>query len=314
MVRSLQKVFRVILFMAYLSVLCAADFPYSVPASLSVHESTEPLIPEDPPVRRPDVLELKMRLMELGFYKGPLDDVYEPEAWDAVKAFQKSFWLDPTGVVDETTWKALGHGVERINIPAAGPIPQGTVRLEVDTENLILTVYVGDSTWKSYPVAVGKWTSLTPVGEWKIVEMGLSPGGPFGSRWMALDVPWGSYGIHGTNRPWSIGSYASTGCIRMYNEDVEELYDLCEIGTRVKIKGVRPYLSFDAPLRRGSTGPEVVMLQEVLREMGFDPGPCDGRFGERTETCVSEVNWVFGLGRDKEADGDVYTLLGIRGG
>ena len=75
--------------------------------------------------------------------------------------------------------------------------------------------------WKAYPVAVGKWATLTPVGEWKIIEKGFETGGAFGTRWMALDVPWGGYGIHGTNRPWSIGTYASLGCVRMFNEDVE---------------------------------------------------------------------------------------------
>ena len=42
-------------------------------------------------------------------------------------------------------------------------------------------------------------------------------------------------GIHGTNNPASIGKAASKGCIRMYNADVEALYDMVEIGTPVSI-------------------------------------------------------------------------------
>ena len=54
---------------------------------------------------------------------------------------------------------------------------------------------------------------------------------------MGLDVPWGGYGIHGTNRPWSIGTYASLGCVRMFNEDIEELFEIVAPGTRVVITG-----------------------------------------------------------------------------
>jgi lipoprotein-anchoring transpeptidase ErfK/SrfK len=41
------------------------------------------------------------------------------------------------------------------------------------------------------------------------------------------------YRIHGTNAPWSIGSAVSSGCIRLRNEDVVDLYDRVSVGTRV---------------------------------------------------------------------------------
>ena len=43
------------------------------------------------------------------------------------------------------------------------------------------------------------------------------------------------YGIHGTNRPTSIGKAASHGCIRMRNQDVEELFDLVQVGDEVEL-------------------------------------------------------------------------------
>jgi hypothetical protein len=43
------------------------------------------------------------------------------------------------------------------------------------------------------------------------------------------------YGIHGTNRPTSIGKAASHGCIRMRNQDVEELFELVEVGDAVEL-------------------------------------------------------------------------------
>ncbi len=43
------------------------------------------------------------------------------------------------------------------------------------------------------------------------------------------------YRIHGTTEPWSIGTNASSGCIRMFNEDAIDLYQRCPIGTRVLV-------------------------------------------------------------------------------
>lgn len=284
-----------------------------VPAYMAVHETDDPLVPADPPPKRHDVYDLKVRLRDLGLYDGFLDEIYDEGAVLAVQQLQRIFWLEPNGVVCKSTWRALAYGVTRSQSPAAGPRPDGAVRIEVDTEKLELAVYVGETQWKTYPVAAGKWTTLSPVGEWKIIDKGYEQGGAFGSRWMALDVPWGGYGIHGTNRPWSIGSYASGGCIRMHNEDVEELYDMVAIGTRVTVRGPRPYLNLNQPIRQGTSGPEVVVLQERLRDMGFDAGPCDGRYWEKTAASVKELKEVFGLGSGTGAAVDVLAFLGLRG-
>ncbi|HHY11272.1 MAG TPA: L,D-transpeptidase family protein [Firmicutes bacterium] len=284
-----------------------------VPSALRFHETDEPLIPATPPVKRHDVYDLKVRLTELGFYTGPVDETYDAETVKGVKAFQKSYWLDPTGVVGQTTWKALSVGVSRPSHVGSKELPDGEIHLEVDTEKAELKVLAGDTVWKTYPVAVGKWATLTPVGEWKIVDKGFESGGAFGTRWMALDVPWGGYGIHGTNRPWSIGSYASLGCVRMFNEDIEELFELVSIGTRVRILGYRPSLDFGRAFGPGTIGPEVVRLQEALREFGFDAGPSDGRYGPRTELAVQEIRDIFGLGRQGWASIDVFVLLQVEG-
>ncbi len=58
------------------------------------------------------------------------------------------------------------------------------------------------------------------------------PSNPLGYRWLGL---YGNYGIHGTNAPWSIGRSVSHGCIRMYEEDVEELFESVPMGTPVEI-------------------------------------------------------------------------------
>jgi len=89
---------------------------------------------------------------------------------------------------------------------------------------------------KTYPVAVGKPSTPTPTGVFKIVNKVINPSGILGTRWMGLSIPNGTYGIHGTNNPSSIGKFISNGCVRMYNSDVEELFPQINIGTPVIIK------------------------------------------------------------------------------
>jgi lipoprotein-anchoring transpeptidase ErfK/SrfK len=86
----------------------------------------------------------------------------------------------------------------------------------------------------SFPVAVGKGQTPTPVGNWHIINKKiLTDNSVFGSRWLGLNHP--GYGIHGTNQPDSIGTAVSHGCIRMYNADVEQLFQLVSVGTPVII-------------------------------------------------------------------------------
>ena len=93
----------------------------------------------------------------------------------------------------------------------------------------------GNRPFRKYPVAIGKQGTPSPIGEWKIIDKDYDWGGAFGVRWMGLNTPWGNYGIHGTNNPWSIGSPVSAGCIRMFNEDVLQIFEWVSVGTRVKI-------------------------------------------------------------------------------
>ncbi len=58
-------------------------------------------------------------------------------------------------------------------------------------------------------------------------------GNPLGAR--ALYLGSSLYRIHGTNEPWTIGTNVSSGCIRMMNEDVEDIYGRVRVGTRVVV-------------------------------------------------------------------------------
>jgi L,D-transpeptidase ErfK/SrfK len=59
------------------------------------------------------------------------------------------------------------------------------------------------------------------------------PDNPLGSRWMTIGKT--SYGIHGTNVRWSIGREATHGCLRLYEDEIERLYDRVREGTRIQI-------------------------------------------------------------------------------
>lgn len=113
------------------------------------------------------------------------------------------------------------------------PLAPSPVSITVSIQAKLLSLYRQGSFIKAYPVATGKPTTPSPVGTFTIVNKQLDPGGPFGTRWMGLSEP--HYGIHGNNNPPSIGTAASNGCIRMYNKDVEDLFNLVPVGTVVRI-------------------------------------------------------------------------------
>ena len=105
--------------------------------------------------------------------------------------------------------------------------------ITINRVNHTLTLYQDNRVYKVYPVAVGKPTTPTPKGTFRIINKANNPGGPFGARWIGLSSP--GIGIHGTNNPSSIGNSVSHGCIRMQNKDVIELNQLVPIGTTVTI-------------------------------------------------------------------------------
>ncbi|ABO48643.1 ErfK/YbiS/YcfS/YnhG family protein [Desulforamulus reducens MI-1] len=115
------------------------------------------------------------------------------------------------------------------------------IELLIDPQSRQINVYIGKQLSKSYPVGVGKATTPTPAGNYQVVNKVTHPGGILGTRWLGLNIPGGNYGIHGTSNPSSIGKLVSAGCIRMYNENVEELFPMIPVGTPVEIKAVPGY-------------------------------------------------------------------------
>lgn len=141
----------------------------------------------------------------------------------------------------DTTWELVKriNGIKDENVIRVGEplkVPRGPFDVVVDKSELTLTVYLRGNFVKEYKVGIGK-NGCTPEGEFH-VENKLTkpvwihegkhysygdPGNPLGTHWIGFS---GQYGIHGTKERDSIGKEASKGCIRMLNEDVEELFSL----------------------------------------------------------------------------------------
>jgi lipoprotein-anchoring transpeptidase ErfK/SrfK len=127
----------------------------------------------------------------------------------------------------------------------------------IDTNNRFLYLVMDGGKARRYGVGVGKpgfewagvhkvtrkaeWPDWTPPsemigreaakGHYLPARMDGGPENPLGARAMYLGST--LYRIHGTNAPWTIGSAVSSGCIRLRNEDVVDLYERVKVGTRV---------------------------------------------------------------------------------
>lgn len=243
-----------------------------------------------PPMAGPDVAILQTRLRERGLYQGALSGRYEADTDAAVRAFQQSQNLAVTGVVDNSTWMTLGLG------PLPDPLSPSTAAIIIDTTRRTLSLYRSDRLERSYPIAVGKPDTPTPLGDWIITQKTMNPGGPFGARWMRISVPWGGYGIHGTDNPSSIGTAASHGCVRLNNDAVIELYDLVELGTPVKITGATFTGRLLAP--GVEPGPDVLDAQRKLQILGYYRGDLDAYYGPLTVAAVRSFQADAGLAAD----------------
>lgn len=164
-----------------------------------------------------------------------------------------------TGVYDAATIKAVRKFQQKTNQPVdgiAGPIVLASLtgRIVIDQSELRLYFYLHGKLKLTYRVATGMPAYPTPNGSFRVVVMaknptwippdspwakGLEPippgdGNPLGTRWIGLSAP--GVGIHGTNADWSIGSYASHGCVRMHIWEVEELFEYVKVGMPVVIR------------------------------------------------------------------------------
>jgi L,D-transpeptidase ErfK/SrfK len=151
-------------------------------------------------------------------------------------------------------------------IPEPGTIvrlPTRFVLPDADEEGLVVNIpemrlfdYTGDKEPQVFSVAIGDEADPSILGEFRVgkkredptwhvpesiraespelpKQVPPGPDNPLGSRWMTIGRT--SYGIHGTNARWSIGREATHGCLRLYEDEVQRLYDRIPEGTRIQI-------------------------------------------------------------------------------
>ncbi|MGD7008779.1 L,D-transpeptidase family protein [Metabacillus sp. 84] len=194
---------------------------------------------------------------------------------------------------------------------------------------------------KVFKVGTGRSQSLTPEGKFKVVNKivnrpyyskgipGGDPRNPLGNRWLGLNArgTWGTtYAIHGNSNPASIGGYVSSGCVRMYDHEVEWLYNQVPINTPVVITtsgksfsslgkmygalsgGESPGSAYPL-LKKGSRGAAVSDLQRKLTGIGYRTNGIDGIFGSNTERAVLSFQKARGLTVDGIAGPQVWGAL-----
>jgi L,D-transpeptidase ErfK/SrfK len=135
------------------------------------------------------------------------------------------------------------EGARSVETPA-------TRRVIVSIPDRKLALLENDQVVGIYPVAVGALVSPSPVGTFTIVNRVSNPtyykpgkivgpgrANPIGTRWIGLSAK--GYGIHGTDAPASIGFAKSHGCIRLRNQDVEQLFARVRSGDVVELHAER---------------------------------------------------------------------------
>jgi L,D-transpeptidase ErfK/SrfK len=126
----------------------------------------------------------------------------------------------------------------------------------INLADMRLYSFAKDEAMRSYPIGIGREGLSTPLGRTTIVrkvrnptwrptarmrrddpmlpaEVPAGPDNPMGTR--ALYLGFAPYAIHGTNRPFAVGRHVSSGCLRLYTRDIEDLYDRVGVGTKVAI-------------------------------------------------------------------------------
>ena len=176
--------------------------------------------------------------------------------------------LQPGAIEDDNSPSALPERLRRAVVAYNTREAPGTI--VIDTGHTALYYVLGGNRAIRYGVGVGRqgfmwsgvqtisrkaeWPDWHPPGEMIARQpylprfMAGGPGNPLGARAMYLGSS--QYRIHGTNDPTTIGKFVSSGCIRLTNEDVEDLFNRVNVGTRVVVLPGNGMPRYEASSRR----------------------------------------------------------------
>jgi lipoprotein-anchoring transpeptidase ErfK/SrfK len=199
--------------------------------------------------------------------------------------------LPPEDQPEQGPAKELPERFKRQMVDYPTKEPAGT--LIVDTPNTYLYLVLGNGKAMRYGIGVGRegftWSGterITRMAEWpdwhppaEMIErqpylprfMAGGESNPLGAR--ALYLGKTVYRIHGTNQPSTIGQTVSSGCIRLVNSDIEDLYQRVQVGTKVVVLPGKPagssHVASQAPAPAGSQpAPQSISPQPLLPPEG----------------------------------------------
>jgi L,D-transpeptidase ErfK/SrfK len=144
-------------------------------------------------------------------------------------------------------------------LPSHRVIPDAPERgmvINLSERRLYLFDDGGSENVRSWPIGIGRFGFTTPLGKTKIVRKAMDPvwrptpemraespdlpaavpagpDNPLGKY--ALYLGWQYYAVHGTNKPWGIGRQISRGCIRLYPEDIADVFQVVDVGMKVTV-------------------------------------------------------------------------------
>jgi len=187
----------------------------------------------------------------------------------------------------------------------------------------------------TFPVSVGKMDWRTPMGVTRIVDkrknpswsppesvrkehaargepplpkvVGPGPDNPLGAYAMRLAIPGGAYLIHGTNNPDAVGMAVTHGCLRMYPEDVERLFQAVSVGTPVAL--------INEPIKISRVEGEIwleVHPPVDAQGQGVEPNVEDfeSRLDQLLGPTQTAIHWDIALQALREASG-IPQVIGI---
>jgi lipoprotein-anchoring transpeptidase ErfK/SrfK len=206
----------------------AAPAPYGSPGVI------DPSYPNEPAIRPPGTIGA-------------------PQSIQPTDPRQSVASLPPEDQPEVGEPKALPEQFRRQLVDYQTKEPAGT--LVIDTPNTYLYLVLGNGKALRYGIGVGRegftWAGherISKMQEWpdwhppsEMIQrqpylprfMAGGPGNPLGAR--ALYLGNTLYRIHGTNQPSTIGQFVSSGCIRLVNDDIEDLFGRVQVGTRVVV-------------------------------------------------------------------------------
>lgn len=208
-------------------------YPYQYPPKGLLSEGIGKTVigaPQRHVVAKKETLLDVAREYDLGFNE--LEDLYpKQDPWippEGMKLVIPSQWILPEtqkeGIVVNVAELRLYYFMKKIRMVKTFPIgigdegwytPLGTFRIQEKREHP--TWYIPSSLQEKY----------------KAKTMPPGPDNPLGDYYMGLSIP--GYGIHGTNIAWSVGRLVTHGCIRLYPEDIQQLFSMVKPGIPVEI-------------------------------------------------------------------------------